>query len=318
MKEYEDFIYVIKKDEIIITGYIGKASVVRVPKAIGELPVTVIGADAFRDCSFLTKIILPDGIKSIGDYSFCNCGLTEFTFNDRVTKIGRHAFYNCRGLKTLYLPGMIRDIGDGAFKNCEEINRVYIKASTEQLLSLKYTLGSLSQNVWVHIEYSLENKKEKAILVFPKDAVYYAYYTTRLNDKTTFGIGNQYHYCVGNGVIDYARYDSLFLGAKNELEQEILCEIALNRVMAPYELEEIYKGRYMDYIKEHILPLTQAAITKEDMEVMEFLTTEKLIEEEELAILLDYAREYRKTTCISLLLSYQNKNYNKKKQEFLL
>lgn len=323
MKEFKDFIYSKNKNGITIVKYNGKASAVKVPQVIEDLPVTIIGQDAFRDCTFLNKIALPESIISFEDYSFCNCGLIEFTFGEHVIKIGRHAFYNCRELKTLHLPGTIRDIEDGAFKNCEKIDRLYIKAKEEALLSLKYILNSLSQNVWAYIEYDFaplpnRDKPMKAALVFPKDAVFYAYYTTRLNDQTRFGIGNQYHYCIGNGVIDYSRYDSLFLGAKNELEANILCEIALNRIMYPYELEEVYKERYLEYVKENMLDICKTAIYEDKIEVLSYFMNEKLIQEETLKELLDYGREYKKTSVITLLLSYQNQHFNKREMTFTL
>jgi len=110
----------------------------------------------------------------------------------------------------------------------------------------------------------------------------------------------------------------LFLGAKNELEANILCEIALNRIMYPYELEEVYKERYLEYVKENMLDICKTAIYGDKMEVLSYLMNEKLIQEETLKELLDYGREYKKTSIITLLLSYQNQNFNKREMTFTL
>lgn len=318
IRQYEDFQYIIEDNEITIFRYVGKASFVIVPESIENLSVTVIYQDAFRDCNFITKIVLAESVYKIGDYSFCACtGLTEFSFSKNIKEIGRHAFYNCRGLKKLELPEVIKDIGDGAFKNCEKINKLIINAANEKLLSLKYTLDSLSQNVLVRIIYK-NNQQEKAALLFPKDAVFYAYYTSRLYDKTTFGIGNQYHYCIGDGTIDYGKYDSLFLGAKNELEEDILCQIAIFRVMYPYKLEALYKDRYMEYIKEKMKEITYKAIDTDNMEILEFITKKKLIEEDVIQQYIEYAREASKIQIVSYLLAYQNENFSKKNKAFSL
>lgn len=319
IKQFEEFQYIEVKHEITILKYMGRASFVIVPENIDNLPVTIIYQDAFRDCNFISKIKIPDSVYKLGDYSFCACsGLTEFSFHKNIEEIGRHAFYNCRGLRKLELPDVIKDIGDGAFKNCEQINQLVIKANSDKLLSLKYTLDSLSQNVFVRIIYYKNQIEEKAALVFPKDAVFYAYYTSRLYDKTTFGIGNQYHYCIGDGTIDYSRYDSLFLGAKNELEEDILCQIALARVMFPYKLEQIYEDRYKSYINEKLNDIVYKGIDTDNIEILDFITKENLIKEDVIEDYINYARDCNKIQIVSYLLTYQNQNFNKRNREFIL
>ncbi|MCR5394034.1 MAG: leucine-rich repeat domain-containing protein [Bacteroidales bacterium] len=58
--------------------------------------VTSIGSDAFRDCTGLTSITIPNSVTSIGARTFDGCtGLTSITIPNSVTSIGDYAFYMC-------------------------------------------------------------------------------------------------------------------------------------------------------------------------------------------------------------------------------
>ncbi|MBR2612839.1 MAG: leucine-rich repeat domain-containing protein [Clostridia bacterium] len=65
--------------------------------------VRVIGAFAFRDCSALVSIVLPETLTTIGEYAFRGCNaVMSFYLPTSVTTIGEHAFYGANRA-TLYL-----------------------------------------------------------------------------------------------------------------------------------------------------------------------------------------------------------------------
>ena len=64
--------------------------------------VTTIGNYAFRGCSGLTSVNIPNSVTTIGGYAFFGCsGLTSIDIPNSVTTIGVYAFYDCSKLRTL-------------------------------------------------------------------------------------------------------------------------------------------------------------------------------------------------------------------------
>ena len=70
---------------------------------------------------FTTKIILPEGLTSIGNYAFYGySGLTgDLNIPDSVMTIGDDAFSGCKGFNgQLHLPNGLKKIGESAFAGC--------------------------------------------------------------------------------------------------------------------------------------------------------------------------------------------------------
>lgn len=78
----------------IITGYKNKqVQELVIPSKINNIPVKVIGDEAFINYQQLTKIVVSPGIQ----------------------KIGNRAFYNCNSLTYIFLPASVSEIGNEAY-----------------------------------------------------------------------------------------------------------------------------------------------------------------------------------------------------------
>ena len=105
----------------------------------------------------LTKIVIPDGVKSIGYSTFCFCedlkevtlpnslqsifgsaflyctSLTAVTFPDSLEYIGGKAFNNCKKLKTVKFGNRLQEIADIAFEFCESLNNIVLPNSMKTI-----------------------------------------------------------------------------------------------------------------------------------------------------------------------------------------
>lgn len=88
--------------------------------------VTRIGYEAFYGCTDLPSVTIPNSVTSIGDEAFSGCrGLPSVIIPNSVTEIGRSAFFGCTGLTSVTIGTSVSSIGDGAFFGCTDLKKVY-------------------------------------------------------------------------------------------------------------------------------------------------------------------------------------------------
>ncbi len=88
--------------EYHVVKYDGLASHLNIPARIKDLPVTVIEPDAFRNCSSLITVVIPNGVIEIGERVFSQCSnLRNITIPSSVTRIGHSAFEGCLKLSSV-------------------------------------------------------------------------------------------------------------------------------------------------------------------------------------------------------------------------
>ncbi len=96
---------------------------------------TGIAKSAFKDCTALTQISLPESIKHIGGNAFENCALTALpAFTENLTAIGDNAFSGCNITGEVTVPSSVTEIGINSFKGNAGISKLTLPMPGETTL----------------------------------------------------------------------------------------------------------------------------------------------------------------------------------------
>ena len=109
----------------------------KIKKVIVNEGVTSIGTYAF---SYLgaTEIILPDSLTTISAYSFNQCYYLEsLVIPENVTTIGNYAFFQC-GLTDINIPASVTIIGQKIFQLCTSLKRINVDSYNQYFSSDEY------------------------------------------------------------------------------------------------------------------------------------------------------------------------------------
>lgn len=116
-----------------------------VPKSLKKVTINSgdIPSSAFSHCSSITSITIPNGVTSIGPYTFYGCSsLTSIAIPDSVTSIGSQTFFDCSSLTSITIPDSVRSIGDDAFLICTKLTSVFYKGTAEQWNTISISNGN--------------------------------------------------------------------------------------------------------------------------------------------------------------------------------
>ena len=195
---YDIYTYAVSSDnKVTITDCKESAKgAITIPSEIDGKPVTSIGGDAFRDCTGLTSITIPNSVTSIGGEAFRGCtGLTSITIPNSVTSIGTWAFNGCTGLTSITIGNSVTRIGVGAFEGCNGLTSITIPNSVTSISNWAFDrcTGLTSINVASENNYYssnngvLFNKKKTELIRYPQGKSQTSY--TIPNSVTSIGYG---------------------------------------------------------------------------------------------------------------------------------
>lgn len=94
--------------------------------------LTAIYSSAFRKCTGLTSIVIPNTITSIGSYAFYECkNLVSVTLPSTIESINSYTFYSCKSITSFVVPNGVKNVGDHAFYNCNNLASITFPATLE-------------------------------------------------------------------------------------------------------------------------------------------------------------------------------------------
>lgn len=156
-EKFGDYEYNVLNDGTAgIIKYNGSAETLTIPSELNGYTVTIIGDSAFKGCTSLTNVNIPDSVTSIEDWAFAACNLsslifgkelksigqyafisnknlTSVTFNNNLKIIDKYAFSTCISLKKIIIPDGVKEIGLCAFNKCTELENVTIPDSVTSI-----------------------------------------------------------------------------------------------------------------------------------------------------------------------------------------
>ena len=97
-------------------------------------PVEYISDSAFKDCTFIKSISIPDSVYTIEDSAFSGCALLEsIRLSNNVLKLGNSAFSGCISLTSISLPAKLHRTGNSAFYGCTSLTSVSLPADLREI-----------------------------------------------------------------------------------------------------------------------------------------------------------------------------------------
>lgn len=101
--------------------------------------IRVIGDQAFKECLKLERVVLPESLERIEDQAFRGCTrLKEITLDERVEYVGHSAFRDCVRLERLTVTNPSTVLADRSFENCAALTEVRLPAETEEVFAAAF------------------------------------------------------------------------------------------------------------------------------------------------------------------------------------
>ena len=242
-----------------------------------QVHVTCGGTEPQHDASAIRNLVLPAGLKTVGDYAFYNCrNLAHLTLTGSVERLGSDSFMNCP-VRSIAL-----DLGaDG--KSCLRLLLADCLADLE--VALRLPDGAEARLFFPAYREELE------LLAAPH------IFQTRIQ-----GGGYACRQCVQNGVVDFGAYDGCLDRLLAEHDFPSACRMALDRLRWPLRLSAGAASAYRAVLSDHGAEAVALLLDHRDTEGLSFLLAQRLLSPAQRAAACDAARQRGNTEALALLL----------------
>ena len=120
------------EDVATITKYYGSVAAIIVPDTIDGYPVVAIGEGAFRGNKYLTAILIPDCITSIGDYAFADTNLDSLVLPAELNSLGRCILSGNKGVTEIVIPKTLSSTGS-SYSNLIEGDGPFAESNVQKV-----------------------------------------------------------------------------------------------------------------------------------------------------------------------------------------
>ena len=164
-----------------------------------DIPNTVnyLYGSTFAVCESLTKLILPDSVKTIGDGICFGCSNLRYVrLSENLTSLGLQSFSACDNLQNIVIPNKVKLLGDECFRGCENLESITLPSTLEtvgqscfqmceklSLITCK-ALTAPSLGLWAFAYINSENLDTR-ILRVPQNAEGYDTWLNQLGEGWT-------------------------------------------------------------------------------------------------------------------------------------
>lgn len=94
--------------------------------------VSCIGKNAFAKCYSLKHIDIPEGVKSIEEYTFYKCiSLISIKLPNSLEYIRDYAFEGCKSLTGIEIPARVKEVNMSAFIGCYGLKKITFKGNPD-------------------------------------------------------------------------------------------------------------------------------------------------------------------------------------------
>ncbi len=217
------------------------------------------------------EIILPPGLKEIGDY----------------------AFYNCYHLRKLTLPFSLTSLGSGAFVAANHIREICFAKDADSQEKFPRLFRDAVEEITYEIEMIVRDEagKEYLRLYYPE------YYEDSVEDTPARliqvnyeGTGFKYRQCFAGRALDLKRYDEAFSVLRVQELTETALKLIFARLAVPLELSDQAREQYLSYLRQHSRETADKILKSADLDMLKTLDRDHFYTEEILTAWLDAAR----------------------------